>query len=190
MKHLVHTLQRGFALIELMIVVTIVGILAAIALPAYQQYTIRAYVTEGLSLAEGAKIMVTEHWTNNGKLPTLSYPGTGKAPKGSYSGYEFKPTHSVKRIEINGITAQNDWHGAIRIWYGDKNKTLDKLNLALVLAPGFGKLQANGRPQSRLEQEAQHGNRAGSITWGCSLKRSGYKNFPRACQVPAFQLPP
>ncbi|MDR2166011.1 MAG: hypothetical protein LBO79_10445, partial [Zoogloeaceae bacterium] len=104
-------------------------------------------------------------------------PGTGKAPKGSYSGYEFKPTHSVKKIEINGMTAQDGWHGAVRIWYGGKNKTLDKLNLALLLLPGFGKLHAtNGRPQFRLENEAQ-GNRAGSIVWGCVLSTYNTKPF-------------
>jgi len=54
-------LQKGFTLIELMIVVAIIGILAAVALPAYQDYTVRAKVTEGLSLASGAKITVSEN---------------------------------------------------------------------------------------------------------------------------------
>ena len=53
--------QKGFTLIELMIVVAIVGILAAIAIPAYQDYTVRARVTEGLSLASAAKVTVSEN---------------------------------------------------------------------------------------------------------------------------------
>lgn len=65
-----RTLQQGFTLIELMIVVAIIGILAAVALPAYQDYTKRARVSEGLSLASGAKTSVTEFWSNNGKFPT------------------------------------------------------------------------------------------------------------------------
>lgn len=64
------TIQQGFTLIELMIVIAIIGILAAIAIPAYQNYTIRAQVTEGLSLADGWKTGISEFYAQNGAFPT------------------------------------------------------------------------------------------------------------------------
>ncbi|EMT8370647.1 pilin, partial [Neisseria gonorrhoeae] len=64
-----NTLQKGFTLIELMIVIAIVGILAAVALPAYQDYTARAQVSEAILLAEGQKSAVTEYYLNHGTWP-------------------------------------------------------------------------------------------------------------------------
>jgi type IV pilus assembly protein PilA len=74
------TVQKGFTLIELMIVIAIIGILAAIAIPAYQNYTIRAQVTEGLSLADGWKTAISEYYAQYGTFPTcVSTAATGAA---------------------------------------------------------------------------------------------------------------
>jgi type IV pilus assembly protein PilA len=77
-------LQKGFTLIELMIVVAIIGILAAIAIPAYQNYTIRAQISEGATLADGVKIAMADYFAFSGAWPTqvvgvgptsLNFPG-------------------------------------------------------------------------------------------------------------------
>lgn len=66
-------IQQGFTLIELMIVVAIIGILAAVAIPAYQDYTVRARITEGLSLASAAKTVVAENAANGASSLTVGY---------------------------------------------------------------------------------------------------------------------
>jgi type IV pilus assembly protein PilA len=83
--------QKGFTLIELMIVVAIIGILAAIAIPAYQDYTIRSQVTEGLNLAAAVKAEVSEYYAQYGRWPTAIVGGAGtlghtanQVPSGKY----------------------------------------------------------------------------------------------------------
>ena len=85
-------LQKGFTLIELMIVVAIIGILAAVALPAYQDYTVRAKVTEGMVLAGSAKTAVAENAANGVTL------GNGWTAPGS--------TASVSSLAIAAATGE------------------------------------------------------------------------------------
>ncbi|HEZ5130487.1 TPA: pilin [Neisseria meningitidis] len=96
-----NTLQKGFTLIELMIVIAIVGILAAVALPAYQDYTARAQVSEAILLAEGQKSAVTEYYLNHGE-----WPGNNNSA-GVASSTDIKGKY-VEKVEVkNGvITAQ------------------------------------------------------------------------------------
>lgn len=67
-KSMKHSVQKGFTLIELMIVVAIIGILAALAIPAYTDYTIKSRVAEGASLSGAAKTGIEVYWSENGTL--------------------------------------------------------------------------------------------------------------------------
>ena len=103
MKQELNRLQRGFTLIELMIVVAIIGILAAIAIPAYQDYTVRARVTEGLNLAAPVKTLVSE----------IASAGASVANAAGYTAGFVAPAASTN-VTLMAVNAQT---GAITMTY-------------------------------------------------------------------------
>jgi type IV pilus assembly protein PilA len=115
-------MQKGFTLIELMIVVAIIGILAAIAIPAYQDYTIRAQVSEGLNLAAAAKAAVAEDFLNEG-IPPVDRLDAGMSANATDT--------SGKYVVSVGVA-----NGVITITYGNEaNAQITGANNTLTLTP-------------------------------------------------------
>jgi type IV pilus assembly protein PilA len=112
-----YSSEKGFTLIELMIVVAIIGILAAIAIPAYQDYTVRAQVTEGLNLAAAAKTAVAESYASN-----QAWPANNAA-----AGLDVAANITGKYVVSETVGAG----GQITMVYGKQATAINGLNLTL-----------------------------------------------------------
>ncbi|RKZ60049.1 MAG: pilin [Gammaproteobacteria bacterium] len=153
-----QTLQKGFTLIELMIVIAIIGILASVALPAYQDYTVRAQVTEGAIAASAIKVGVTEMFADDGMDGVIAYALTVVADQ---------PNITTDRI--SGIVI-DDTNGEIQV-----TMTMPQLNGDDVLAyiPTIG-----GNPISDA-------NSTGSIEWKCDAAVSAASTTIKSSFLPA-----
>ncbi len=149
-------IQQGFTLIELMIVVAIIGILAAVALPAYQDYTIRAKVTEGLSLASAIKADLSSSFAADGMPGVAAYAAQValQPPRSKYVG-----TAAQAGIVVTGGT------GMIEIFYNPANvgQSIGAGTPSLTLTP-YLVTQAAGA----VLLAAAPAGATGSVDWACA----------------------
>ncbi len=150
--------QQGFTLIELMIVVAIIGVLAAIALPAYQDYTIRARVTEGLQLVSGGKRTVEENATTATDLADAAVVwNAGLGGKGAVSKY-------VASVLVNQLT------GEVTVTFDSANVGTIPANAALVFTPY---IQGGGGPVALAPNFVANPPATGALDWGCASTSNG-----------------
>jgi type IV pilus assembly protein PilA len=128
------SMQKGFTLIELMIVVAIIGILAAIAIPAYQDYTVRSQVTEGLNMAGGVKTAVNDYYTDVGSWPTDIQAAV--CGKNATTACDGGTSTDYKGNYVTDIAVAS---GAVNVTYGNKANSNALAAKILTLIPGVDK---------------------------------------------------
>lgn len=150
-------IQKGFTLIELMIVVAIIGILAAVALPAYQDYTVRSRITEGMSLAADAKAAVNTSATTAIDLEVAATTFNAA----------FTQTKYVSDLEILAGRAEAN-QGEIVVTFNNANVGRIPANAQIVLTPF---INVNNTTPTRLNA-ALAANNPGNVDWVCSSATS------------------
>lgn len=169
--------QQGFTLIELMIVVAIIGILAAIAIPAYQDYTVRSKVTEGLTATAGAKTAIAEYYDTNGDL--TDFVMLDGANCDDTETYCFTSTKFVDAITIDGGTVGTDGTGEIEIEYNEvgANGGIAQLGTAnfMILIPTIDPTNTPGAGGDVVLGTLVNGRPVtGNIDWHCISAGSTY----------------
>jgi len=182
--------QKGFTLIELMIVVAIIGILATIALPTYQNYTVRTKITEGLVATNPVKLAIADAYQSNGKSGVIAL-ATEVNANANCTG--CTPNHYLQSKYVDGVTflSAADGNGVVVVTYGSTGSTADPglagivgTTATLYLTPSINATQLGALAVGD----------SGSMDWACTSTTNGTATsrslpFATGASLPAKYAP-